>query len=71
MPEQAEILSVGWQGPNIHELQIWALVDPAAEYEQRKIAIYGTGNPVPEESGEFIGTVIQPGLFVWHVFEES
>jgi len=49
---------------------LWALVDeemmPSTEI--RTIAIYGTGNPMPDEAGEYIAT-FQAGEFVFHVFE--
>jgi len=66
MPRGARILSVGVQGKTIC---LWAMVNPeTAEQELRIIAIYGTGNPLPEDPGTFIGTVQTPP-FVWHVFE--
>ena len=51
-------------------LCLWAMVNPESNTRvQRKIAIIGTGNPMPQdEAMEFIGTVIL-GVFVWHVFE--
>jgi hypothetical protein len=58
---------VGHQG-SATELQLWVLLDPAADYEARGFAIYGTGNPMPSSPGEYLDTVITPGL-VWHVFE--
>ena len=66
MPRGARILSVGVQGKTIC---LWAMVTPeTAEQERRIIAIYGTGNPLPDDPGTFIGTVQVPPV-VWHVFE--
>jgi hypothetical protein len=63
----AEILTVQVQHG---VLCMWALVDPANDYEKRYIAIYGTGNPVPLYPGRYISTVQQAnGSLVWHVFE--
>ena len=66
LPKGAQILSVQVQ----NELpQLWALVDPAAEKEKRTIAIYGTGHPVPDNPGDYIGTVqMLNGRLVWHIF---
>lgn len=67
MPKGAEILSAQAQ----HQTTcIWVLVDTAAEPTERKIAIYGTGNPCPDDPGEFIDTVqFFDGELVFHIFE--
>jgi hypothetical protein len=50
------------------ELCIWAIVDPAAEMEDRQIHIIGTGKPIPD-GVEYVGTVQDnSGYYVWHVF---
>lgn len=52
----------------------WALVDPTAELENRKLRIFGTGHPVPEEelvNLEYFTTFqmhYDRGDLVWHVF---
>jgi len=69
MPFGAKILTVQVQGK---VPQLWALCDEKEKIkEERKIAIYGTGNPIPEEnSGEYISTFQElDGKLVWHVFE--
>lgn len=69
MPVGAKLLSVAVQPrPGTSGTPcLWAMVDPKQSMQQRTIAIYGTGNPIPENPGEFIGTVLMPP-FVWHVF---
>ena len=60
----ARILSVANQDG---KLCLWVQVETEEENEYWSIAIYGTGNPLPEYPGAFIGTVIiEP--YVWHVF---
>jgi hypothetical protein len=68
LPVGAKILAVQMQG---EYPQLWALVDDMADDEEfRKIAIYGTGNPMPDNVGEYITTFqSHGGMFVWHVFE--
>lgn len=72
MPVGANILSVQDQAGG---LQLWAIVNPDAEREQRVIEIVGTGNPMvdieKEDLARFhIATVqVRGGALVWHVFE--
>jgi len=71
MPEGAEILSVQVQG-GTGAICIWALVnpDPNIRRVERSILIVGTGNPVPDDPGKFLGTVqLYAGELVFHVFE--
>lgn len=69
MPGGADILSVAEQDGR---LCLWALVDPGAIRECRKVWIIVTGNPFPEAVElHFIGTVpMHGGALIWHVFEE-
>ena len=50
---------------------LWALIsDEDAALEKREIAIYGTGNPIPDSPGSYIATFqLVVGLLVFHVFE--
>lgn len=67
MPIGAKLLDAQMQNGN---LCLWALVDTAANKEKRSIAIYGTGNPMPDEVGEYIATFqTMGGAFVGHVFD--
>ena len=66
VPKDAKILTVQEQR---ERLQIWFLCDETKPKELRRIAIYGTRNPMPNEPGEYIGTVqMNQGTSVWHVF---
>jgi hypothetical protein len=64
LPKGATILSVAEQ---YGEVTLWALVDPDKELEHRLFYIFGTGHPVPNTPGTFLGTV-QIRDLVWHVF---
>lgn len=67
MPRGAEVLCVQLQ----HGMPtLWARVDPQKAKEDRALLIVGTGNPMPDGAGRYVGT-FQHGPFVWHVFEES
>jgi hypothetical protein len=50
---------------------LWALVDETKQdYEDRSIAIYGTGHPLPEELGKYIASFqMMFGGLVFHAFE--
>lgn len=68
MPKGARVLSVSHERDR---LECWVLVDPnVAEVELREFRVVGTGNPAPDDLGEFIGTVmVFGGQLVFHVFE--
>lgn len=67
MPAGAKLLDVQMQGG---ACCLWALCDENAPKEQRRIAIYGTGNLMPDEPGEHIATFqMHGGSLVFHAFE--
>lgn len=68
MTAGAKILTVQYQNDI---LCIWALVmENETRKEKRIINVYGTGNPLPDQVGDYIGTVqTYGGNLVWHVFE--
>ncbi len=61
-PLSAQMLKEPINGP-----QLWILCDENAVKESRTIAIYGTGDSLPDEPGNYIGT-LQEGYYIWHVF---
>lgn len=72
MPADAQLLSVqlGREGSPC----LWALCDtgPGNNQERRTILIYGTGNPIPEQPGRYLGTFqLDNGQLVFHVFEKE
>ena len=69
MPEGAKVLTVQMQHG---ALALWALVDENAPQSNRSFAIYGTGNPMPQSPGEYVGTFqLRNGDLVFHVFEPA
>lgn len=73
LPIGAQLLSVQLQG---HGAFIWAVVDPESqEFETHHIHCYPTGDDLPEDQGNYLGTlqlVNQVPLatpFVFHVFD--
>ena len=69
MPACAKILSVQTQrGVPC----LWVLCSEGGLNEVKRVAIYGTGHPMPSDPGEFVGTFqAEDGCFVWHVFDAS
>jgi hypothetical protein len=66
LPGGARILDIQLQG---EAPQLWALCDELATPELRTIAIYGTGNPMPERPGDIATFQTHGGALVWHAFE--
>ena len=67
VPAGAKLLSAQVQHD---EPQLWALCDENAPKEPRKIALYGTGNPIPDDPGEYIATFqLYEENIVLHAFE--
>ena len=50
---------------------LWALVDETKkDTDTKRIAIYGTGNPMPDDPGRYIATFqVMGGDLVFHAFE--
>jgi hypothetical protein len=72
MPIGAEILSLQVQPHpmNTGVPCIWALVDPDEPSKcWRTVRIFGTGHPMPDNPGTYIGTFqIYGGAMVFHAF---
>lgn len=67
MPRGAKLLAAQMQGEHP---QVWALCDENAERAPRMMAIYGTGNPVPDQPGQYVGTFqLADGALVFHLFD--
>lgn len=67
LPRGAEIVHVGEQ---YGQVQLWALVDPAAPPEPVELCIAGTGRDWPD-GYRYIGTVQPSYGLVWHVGEKN
>lgn len=50
---------------------LWAVVDPDSPKETTGFKISGTGQPLPEDVGRYVGTFMTGDEnFVWHLFED-
>lgn len=74
LPQGARVLTVQTQN---NVINLWAEVPVAngsghePETQLRTFNVYGTGRPIPNEPGRYIGTVQQlQGALVWHIYEE-
>lgn len=68
MPIGAKILSAQVQHGAV---TLWAMCDESRQDKRlRTILVIGTGHPVPDDCGSFLGTVqFSGGGLVFHVFE--
>jgi hypothetical protein len=72
LPNGAEILTVGPPRDGSATLDMWAMVNPDNDPETREFQIVGTGHPIDENTGRYIGTVpSHGGVFIWHVFDAT
>lgn len=74
MPAGAEVLSVGPPRDGSDRLDMWAVIDVRVGgfEEYREFRVVGTGHPMPDDCGRFIGTVAtHGGALIWHVFEAA
>lgn len=75
VPAGALPLSVGTQPINAGEgIMLWAEVvdDPDHPKETLVVTIIGTGHPLSDDAGQFIGTTLTyGGKFVWHVYVKT
>lgn len=70
MPYGAQILSVASPRNGGQMPDLWALVDTTAHLVPRKFRVVGTGHPISERLGRFVGTfALLDGAFIGHVFE--
>lgn len=48
---------------------LWVRVDALRPTHKTEIIIHGTGHPVPDTTGKYLGTFqMNGGALVWHVF---
>ncbi len=70
VPRGAELLCAREQ---IGQICVWFRCDPHEPFEERAIAIVGTGHGAPVEGdGRYLGTaILHDGQLVFHVFEKT
>ena len=67
LPKGALVLHADWQRG---EPQLWALVTPGEETEERKFLFIGTGHDIQETKLQHVSSfLIHGGEFVFHVLE--
>lgn len=67
VPTRFEPLAVRWHGKEGPTL--WARVDPHSATKTVRIRIYGTGEPLEDPPGSYLGTVFTPyGALVFHIY---
>lgn len=66
-PVGAQFLSLQLQHG---EPTIWLLCDETREMGTTKVGIFGTGNPMPDHPGKYLGTFqLSDGRLVFHAFQ--
>lgn len=74
VPKDAQCLRVAFQRDHrgLWQLQLWCLVDPEAEKEERVLYLWPTGADIEVDREEllYVGTDTEPDTAtVWHIFE--
>lgn len=66
LPKGAQPLTVAIVA---NELVLYAQVDPLEQTKyQHTVRIFGTGHPIEETAGRYIGTGVMSDGLVWHVY---
>lgn len=69
VPAGAEMLCAREQ---FDDICVWFRCDPDAPKKSRKIRIIGTGHPMREDDGRYLGTAsVDAGRLMFHVFEAA
>lgn len=70
MPHGAKILTIAVQ---MGAICLWAEVNPdVAGRHHRTISIFGTGHPMPDDPGAYIGSfMLDGGALVFHAYDAS
>ena len=66
MPSDSEVLCVQLQDG---QPTIWAVVDPSSPKVETPFIIHGTGHPISDEAGSYVGTFQLSNGLVFHLFE--
>lgn len=67
LPVGAKIVHVGDKDEGIH---IWVEVDVNQTcMESRIFSVFGTGHSIEDDDLQHIGTVVESGGYVWHIYE--
>lgn len=66
--DTTRVLSVAPARNSGEFVDIWFVANERGQIGQTTVDIYGTGHPLVDDPGEFIGTCVMPSQLVWHVF---
>ena len=67
MPHGARIIKAHMQRGSI---ALWAIIDTTVTHEPVRFHVYGTGHPMADTVGPYVGTVHDEQLgLVWHIFK--
>jgi hypothetical protein len=51
---------------------MWVMLNNTNCVEARHFTVYGTGDSLPDDAGDYVGTFQEEnGAFIWHVFETT
>lgn len=65
---RGDVLAVGCRVPTV--VEFWARHDDDEPPTVRRLAVVGTGHPLPDGVGRHHGTAVAPGgHLVWHLLE--
>lgn len=63
-----EILHVASRRPDV--VEVWAVADTDVRPQSRRFCAFGTGQPLPEEHVQYVGSAFAAGgRLVWHLME--
>jgi hypothetical protein len=66
LPVKADIIKCAYVNSDLY---IWAIIEDQHDTESIDFSVYGTGDPLPDNPGIYIDTVIlHEGRLVFHVF---
>lgn len=72
MPVGSKPLHVGMPDPQLYDIYMWATCNPSAKKSLVRFSWYGTGQPMPENPGDYVGTVLtHQGAYVWHLYKDA
>ncbi len=73
IPPAAEVLFLRTHRRSPRTIEVWVRLDPEETPEKRVLVAVGTGHPVPDDAGRFVGSVFfgDGDAFVFHYFESG
>ncbi|GAA1401847.1 hypothetical protein GCM10009613_60860 [Pseudonocardia kongjuensis] len=71
IPPSAEVLGIRTHRRRRRDIEVWVRLNPEDPPEPRVLVAVGTGHPVPDDVGRFVGSVFfgDGDAFAFHFFE--